>query len=118
MKSALLSSVSHDLRTPLAVIKGAATDLLDPTVMRAPAAQLDLLHVLHSLPTFTHPDLIVGTETSDDAGVFRLREDLAIVNTVVPSVTWATLSPTTIRRFDVLTCQMMLSPEVRLNISR
>ena len=26
--------------------------------------------------------MIVGTETSDDAGVFRLREDLAIVNTV------------------------------------
>ena len=38
--------------------------------------------MLHSLPPFTHPDLIVGTETSDDAGVFRLREDLAIVNTV------------------------------------
>jgi selenide,water dikinase len=38
--------------------------------------------VLHSLPPFEHPDLIVGTETSDDAGVFRLRPDLAIVNTV------------------------------------
>ena len=38
--------------------------------------------MLHSLPSFEHPDLIVGTETSDDAGVFRLREDLAIVNTV------------------------------------
>ncbi|OFW15671.1 MAG: selenide, water dikinase SelD [Acidobacteria bacterium RIFCSPLOWO2_12_FULL_67_14] len=37
---------------------------------------------MHSLPTFEHPDLIVGTETSDDAGVFRLRPDLAIVNTV------------------------------------
>ena len=34
------------------------------------------------MPRFKHPDLIVGTETSDDAGVFRLREDLAIVNTV------------------------------------
>jgi selenide,water dikinase len=29
-----------------------------------------------------HPDLIVGVETSDDAGVFRLRDDLAIINTV------------------------------------
>jgi selenide,water dikinase len=29
-----------------------------------------------------HPDLLVGTETSDDAGVFRLRPDLALVNTV------------------------------------
>jgi selenide, water dikinase len=40
------------------------------------------VQVLHSLPPFNHPDLIVGTETSDDAGVFRLRDDLAIVNTV------------------------------------
>ena len=38
--------------------------------------------MLHSLPPFESPDLIVGTETSDDAGVFRLRPDLAIVNTV------------------------------------
>lgn len=38
--------------------------------------------MLHSLPPFEHPDLIVGIETSDDAGVFRLQDDLAIVNTV------------------------------------
>lgn len=40
------------------------------------------MHVLHCLPKLDHPDVIVGTETSDDAGVFRLRPDLAIVNTV------------------------------------
>jgi selenide,water dikinase len=40
------------------------------------------VQVLHSLPKFEHPDMIVGVETSDDAGVFRLRSDLAIVNTV------------------------------------
>jgi len=40
------------------------------------------VQVLHSLPKWEHPDLLVGTETSDDAGVFRLRKDLAIVNTV------------------------------------
>jgi selenide,water dikinase len=40
------------------------------------------VHVLHALPKWEHPDLIVGTDTSDDAGVFRLRPDLAIVNTV------------------------------------
>jgi len=40
------------------------------------------VQVLHSLPKTEHPDVIVGTETSDDAGVFRLRPDLAIVNTV------------------------------------
>lgn len=42
----------------------------------------DLAQILHSLPRFDHPDVIVGTETNDDAGVFRLRDDLAIVNTV------------------------------------
>jgi selenide,water dikinase len=40
------------------------------------------VHVLHSLPKLENPDVIVGVETSDDAGVFRLRNDLAIVNTV------------------------------------
>ena len=29
-----------------------------------------------------HPDLLVGTETGDDAGVYRLRDDLALVFTV------------------------------------
>ncbi|OFW28429.1 MAG: selenide, water dikinase SelD [Acidobacteria bacterium RIFCSPLOWO2_02_FULL_65_29] len=38
--------------------------------------------MLRLLPVSDHPDLIVGTETSDDAGVFRLRPDLAVVNTV------------------------------------
>lgn len=38
--------------------------------------------MLSALPRMQHPDLIVGMETSDDAGVFRLRDDLAIVNTV------------------------------------
>jgi selenide, water dikinase len=40
------------------------------------------VQVLHDLPKFNHPDMLVGTETADDAGVFRLRPDLAIVNTV------------------------------------
>lgn len=42
----------------------------------------DLAQVLSRLPRVTNPDVIVGTETSDDAGVFRLRPDLAVVNTV------------------------------------
>ena len=37
---------------------------------------------MHGLPKFNNADMLVGTETSDDAGVFRLRPDLAIVNTV------------------------------------
>ena len=40
------------------------------------------MQVLHGLPKFNDPDMLVGTETADDAGVYRLRPDLAIVNTV------------------------------------
>ncbi len=40
------------------------------------------MQVLHDLPKFENPDLLVGTETCDDAGVYRLSPDLAIVNTV------------------------------------
>jgi selenide,water dikinase len=38
--------------------------------------------ILRALPPVAHPDLLVGTATSDDAGVFRLRPDLALVQTV------------------------------------
>lgn len=37
---------------------------------------------LHALPRSTHPDLLVGFEGADDAGVFRLTPDLALVQTV------------------------------------
>ncbi len=40
-----------------------------------------LRQLAQSLPP-RHPDLIVGTETYDDAGVFRLSDDLALVQTV------------------------------------
>lgn len=33
-------------------------------------------------PAATHPDLIVGTSTSDDAGVYRLSDERALVQTV------------------------------------
>lgn len=34
------------------------------------------------LPKFTHKDLMVGMETSDDAGVYRLNDDTALIQTV------------------------------------
>lgn len=43
MKATLLSSVSHDLRTPLSVIKGAVTSLLDDSVAWQPEARRELL---------------------------------------------------------------------------
>src|SRR5205809_668657 len=38
--------------------------------------------VLRHLPAAHDPNLIVGTETHDDAGVYRLTDDLALVQTV------------------------------------
>ena len=42
----------------------------------------ELSRVLGALPRPSHPDLLVGTSTADDAGVFRLTPDLALVQTV------------------------------------
>jgi selenide,water dikinase len=41
-----------------------------------------IAQVLSNLPKARHPDLLVGTETHDDAGVFRLTPELALVQTV------------------------------------
>ena len=43
LRSSLLSAVSHDLRTPLAVITGAATTLRDDAERLTPAARAELL---------------------------------------------------------------------------
>lgn len=43
----------------------------------------DLREVLHQLPAQKHdPNLLVGLDTGDDAGVYKLTDDLAIVQTV------------------------------------
>jgi two-component system sensor histidine kinase KdpD len=46
LRSSLLSAVSHDLRTPLAVITGAATTLRDDATRLAPAARDELLSTI------------------------------------------------------------------------
>jgi selenide, water dikinase len=46
---------------------------------KVPAA--DLAPLLEWLPQRADPDVLVGPGTADDAGVYRLREDLALVQT-------------------------------------
>jgi selenide,water dikinase len=41
-----------------------------------------LARVLRSLPAFDDPRVLVGNETADDAGVYQLTDDLALVLTV------------------------------------
>ena len=38
--------------------------------------------ILCQLPKFQNPDLLVGTETSDDAAVYRISDELAIIQTL------------------------------------
>ena len=37
---------------------------------------------MQSLPSQSHPDLLVGMETADDAGVYRLTPEIALILTV------------------------------------
>jgi selenide,water dikinase len=64
MTAVKLTSLSH----------GAGCACKVPAALLAPLVQ--------ALPRSADPNLLVGTETSDDAGVYRLREDLALVQTV------------------------------------
>ncbi len=41
-----------------------------------------LARILQPLTMNTHPDLLVGLQTSDDAAVFRLTPDLAVIQTI------------------------------------
>src|SRR5436190_405391 len=43
---------------------------------------MGIAQVLRHLPAVNDPNLLVGTETHDDAGVYRLTDELAIVQTI------------------------------------
>lgn len=45
-------------------------------------APLGIAQVLRDLPRNSDPNLLVGTETADDAGVYRIAPDLALVQTL------------------------------------
>src|SRR5579885_2754354 len=63
MTAVKLTSLSH----------GAGCACKVPAALLAPIVQ--------ALPRAADPNLLVGAETSDDAGVYRLRDDLALVQT-------------------------------------
>jgi selenide,water dikinase len=64
MTAVKLTSLSH----------GAGCACKVPAALLAP--------VVAALPQSEDPNLLVGTSTSDDAGVYRVRDDLALVQTV------------------------------------
>ena len=44
--------------------------------------QSDLLKILGRFPPMTNPDVLVGTAAGDDAGVYRINDEMALVQTV------------------------------------
>ncbi len=67
-------------------VQGGAEVLLTRHVKKAGCAskisQADLLRILGNLPKTTDPNVLVGTEAGDDAGVYRISDHLALVQTV------------------------------------
>jgi two-component system sensor histidine kinase KdpD len=74
LRNALLSSVSHDLRTPLAVIKGAVTAMLDGDPTLAPTRKMEYLSTISD--EASRMNRLVRNlldMTSLEAGVLRIR---------------------------------------------
>lgn len=67
-------------------VKAAADVKLTRHVRKAGCAskigQADLLRILSRLPAVTDPNLLVGVSAGDDAGIYRINDQMALVQTV------------------------------------
>ena len=83
-RSALLSAVSHDLRTPLATIQGAVSGVLEQGVRLTPAQQRDLLQTAYDetehLNRLVHNLLEL---TRAESGGLRLRKEWQSLEEIV-----------------------------------
>ncbi len=87
LKSALLSSVSHDLRTPLSAIKAAATVLLQQDAALDAAASQDLLSTINE--ESDRLNRLVGDlldMSRIEAGALRLRLDWCDLDELIRAV--------------------------------
>lgn len=86
MRNALLSSVSHDLRTPLAIVKGGASELLDSGSTLDPEAKEDILRAIVS--ESERLERVVANllrMTQSDAGALHVRKEWQPVEEVIGS---------------------------------
>ncbi|MCE5198005.1 MAG: selenide, water dikinase SelD [Armatimonadota bacterium] len=76
-------------RLEQAVEDVALTTLVEKAGCASKINQNDLKKVLTGLPEISNPNVLVGTNTCDDAGVYKLSDEMALVQTVdvfTPSV--------------------------------
>ncbi len=76
LRNALLSSVSHDLRTPLALVKGAATALLEEGAAQSPTRRREYLETISEQSTGLNR--LLGNlinMTSLEAGMMKARKE-------------------------------------------
>jgi len=84
LRNALLSSVSHDLRTPLAVVKGAVTAILDPGSALSPERHHEYLQTISD--EASRLNVLVRNllnMTSLEAGALRARKEWQPLEEVV-----------------------------------
>lgn len=84
LRSTLLSSISHDLRTPLAVMKGAASALVDDAQTLTPQTRLDLCETV--LEEIERLERLVGNVlhmTRLESGTISLTKELQSVEELV-----------------------------------
>lgn len=86
MRAALLSSVSHDLRTPLAVVAGASSSMLDDTVQLTPEARRRLCGTIYD--NANRLARIVDNllnMTRIESGIFKVSKQAHVLEEVVGS---------------------------------
>jgi len=84
LKTALLSSVSHDLRTPLASIEASATTLFNPQVNLEPEARVELQTIL--VEETEHLNQLVGNllnMSRIESGVLKLQRNWNSLSEIV-----------------------------------
>jgi two-component system sensor histidine kinase KdpD len=87
MRSSLLSAVSHDLRTPLAAITGAATSLRDAEVPLQPETRVELIETI--CEESTRLERLVGNlldMTRVEAGAIEVRREWVPADELIGAV--------------------------------
>jgi two-component system sensor histidine kinase KdpD len=85
MRNTILSSISHDLRTPLATIKGAASSLLENESMESDIRQELIRSLFHEADRLEKKVINLLNLTRLESGKFQLRKEWLPLEEVIGS---------------------------------